>query len=85
MIAKKELFGTTKSGEEIYRYWLENSAGMRAGVINYGAILVNLFVPDKEGNTADVVLGFDTLAPYFENGCFFGAVTCTTANRGGNA
>lgn len=85
MIAKKELFGTTKSGEEIYRYWLENSAGMRAGVMNYGAILVNLFVPDKEGNTADVVLGFDTLEPYFENGCFFGAVIGPNANRVGNA
>ena len=48
-MVKKEIFGKTKSGQEIYRYWLENEKGMRAGVINYGAILVNLFVPDKEG------------------------------------
>lgn len=85
MITKKELFGTTKSGREIYRYWLENSKGMRAGIINYGAILVNLFVPDKDGNSADVVLGYDTLEPYFDNGCFFGAVIGPNANRVGNA
>lgn len=81
----KELFGKTKNGDEIYRYWLENSGGMKAGVINYGAILVNLFVPDKDGNVDDVVLGFDTLEPYFENGCFLGATVGPNANRVGKA
>lgn len=85
MSLKKELFGKTRSGEDIYKYWLENAGGMRAGIINYGAILVNLFVPDKEGNTADVVLGFDTLEPYFENGSFFGSTIGPCANRIGGA
>ncbi|MDE5910145.1 MAG: galactose mutarotase [Lachnospiraceae bacterium] len=85
MHMKKELFGKTKSEKEIYRYWLENSKGMRAGIINYGAVLVNLFVPDKNGNIADVVLGFDTLEPYFDNGSFFGAVIGPNANRVGGA
>lgn len=85
MHAKKELFGKTKSGREIYRYWLKNSKGMKAGVINYGAILVNLFVPDEVGNVADVVLGFDTLEKYFDNGCFFGATIGPNANRVGKA
>lgn len=82
---EKELFGTTKDGEKIYRYWLTNSKGMKAGVINYGAILVNLLVPDKDGNRDDVVLGYDSLEPYFENGCFFGAVIGPNANRIGGA
>ena len=82
---KKELFGKTKSGIEIYRYWLENSKGMKAGIINYGAILVNLLVPDQKGNIADVVLGYDTLEPYFENGSFFGATIGPNANRIGKA
>lgn len=81
MSVQKELFGKTKSGEEIYRYWLSNSRGMKAGIINYGAILVNLFVPDKDGRAVDVVLGFDALEPYFDNGCFFGAVIGPNANR----
>lgn len=78
---RKELFGQTRDGEEIYRYWLENSKGMKAGIINYGAILVNLIVPDKEGQEDDVVLGYDTLEPYFDNGCFFGATVGPNANR----
>lgn len=81
----KELFGKTKFGEEIYRYWIENTKGMRAGVINYGGILVNLFVPDKDGKTDDVVLGYDDLAAYEVNGCFFGATIGPNANRVGKA
>ena len=54
---------------------------MKAGIINYGAILVNLFVPDKEGNTEDIVLGYDHLEDYFTNGSFFGATIGPNANR----
>lgn len=78
---KKELFGQTGEGAEIYKYWIENSNGMKAGIINYGAILVNLIVPDKNGRKDDVVLGYDLLEPYFENGCFFGATIGPNANR----
>lgn len=85
MAVTKELFGMTKCGKEIYRYYISNSKGMKAGVINYGAILVNLFVPDKEGKAVDVVLGYDTLEPYFENGSFFGATVGPNANRIGGA
>lgn len=85
MSVTKELFGTTKCGKQIYRYFISNSKGLKAGVINYGAILVNLFVPDKNGEIADVVLGYDTLEPYFENGSFFGATVGPNANRIGGA
>ena len=85
MSVKKEPFGKTREGVDIYRYWLENDRGMKAGIINYGAILVNLLVPDKDGNVEDVVLGYDTLEDYFENGCFFGAVIGPNANRIGGA
>lgn len=81
MAVTKEFFGTTKDGKEISRYFIVNSKGMKAGVINYGAILVNLFVPDAKGELADVVLGFDTLEPYFANGSFFGATVGPNANR----
>ena len=46
---KKQLFGTTKEGREVFLYTLENKGGMKAEVIDYGAILVRLFVPDKNG------------------------------------
>lgn len=85
MAITKELFGVTESGKQIYRYYISGSKGLKAGVINYGAILVNLFVPDKKGITADVVLGYDTLEPYFENGSCFGATIGPNANRIGGA
>ena len=85
MGVQKELFGTDKEGKEVYLYTLSNSRGMKAKVMNYGAILVDLIVPDKEGKTADVVLGYDKLSEYFVNGCFFGAVIGPNANRIANA
>ncbi len=81
MSVVKEKFGTTKCGKDVYAYTLTNSAGMSARIINYGAILVNLMVPDKNGKVDDVVLGFDTLEGYFGNGSFFGATIGPSANR----
>ncbi len=73
------------NGQEATLYILENSKGMRAEVTNYGAILVNLFVPDKNGVLEDVVLGFDSVAGYMVNGSFFGATIGPSANRIGGA
>ena len=81
----KEKFGVTKDGREVYAFTLSNSNGVRARVINYGAVLVNLFVPDKDGNVEDVVLGFDSLEGYFDNGSFLGATIGPNANRIGGA
>lgn len=74
-------FGTTTGGEAIKAYVLTNSKGMEATVISYGAILTSLIVPDKNGKKEDVVLGYDTLEPYFENGSFFGVTVGRNANR----
>lgn len=78
---KKELFGTTKDGKDIYLYTLENENGMKAQVMNYGAILVNLLVPDKDGKVEDVCLGYDSLEEYYVNGCFFGSTIGPNGNR----
>ena len=85
MGVQKELFGSTKDGKEVYIYTLTNSRGMKARVMSYGAILVDLIVPDKNGHSADVVLGYDKLSDYFVNGCFFGSVIGPNANRIANA
>lgn len=81
----KELFGTTGDGKEVYAFTLENSNGVKARVINYGAILLNLYVPDAKGNVEDIVLGYDKLEDYYINNSFFGAVIGPSANRIGNA
>ena len=77
----KEKFGTTKDGKDVYAYTLSNSKGMAAKIINYGANLVSLLVPDANGRTEDVVLGFDRLEDYYGNGSFFGATIGPSANR----
>ncbi len=78
-------FGVTKEGEKVTLYTIENSHGMRADVIDYGANLVRLFVPDKNGSLDDVVLGFDSIESYEGNGCFFGSTIGRHGNRIGNA
>ncbi len=82
---KKELFGISGDGKDVYAYTLENSNGIKARVINLGAVLVNLYVPDANGKTDDIVLGFDKLEDYYGNGSFFGVVIGPSANRIGNA
>ena len=82
---RRESFGKTKEGKEVFLYHLENSKGMEAAVTNYGANLVSLLVPDKEGELRDVVLGFDWVAGYESNPSFFGALIGPSANRIGGA
>jgi aldose 1-epimerase len=54
-------------------------------VTDFGAILVRLVVPDREGRPVDVVLGYDDLASYLDNPCFFGATIGRNGNRIANA
>ena len=77
----KEKFGVTKDGRDVYAFTLSNTNGMQAKIINYGAILVSLLVPDRNGNVEDVVLGYDSLEGYYDNGSFFGATIGPSANR----
>ena len=79
-------FGKLPDGTAIQIYTLTNQHGVEARVTNYGGILVSLTVPDRKGNTADVILGFDSLAGYLSNpGPFLGALIGRYANRIGGA
>ncbi len=85
MALKKRNFGVTADGRELFLYTLENSKGMKAEITNYGANLVNLFVPDAKGEVADVVLGYDDVEGYKDNAACFGATIGPNANRIGQA
>jgi aldose 1-epimerase len=76
---------TTKSFGKATLYSIKNNNGMTAEVTDFGAILVNLYVPDKNGTVADVVLGHDNLEKYYTNGEFFGSTIGPSANRIDNA
>lgn len=78
---KKELYGKAHDGKDVYLYTVENKNGMEMTVMNFGAILVNVIVPDKDGNKQDVVLTCDSLETYHENGCYLGSTIAPSANR----
>lgn len=84
MSITKKKFGKIKD-QEVLLYTLKNKNGMTATFTDYGAILVDLYVPDKKGKLEDVVLGFDTLEGYLENKPGFGSFIGRHANRIGNA
>ena len=52
-------FGTLPGGETAHLYTI-CGGGLTAGISDFGATLVSLLAPDREGHLADVVLGFDT-------------------------
>ncbi|HOU14468.1 MAG TPA: aldose epimerase family protein [Anaerolineae bacterium] len=81
MKIKKQLFGTLADGTKIALYTLVNAQGMTATITNYGGIVVSLTAPDRDGNFADVVLGFDTLQEYVEHSPFFGCLVGRFGNR----
>jgi aldose 1-epimerase len=85
MNVSKKVFGTTKNGEEVTLFTLKNSKGMTATFLDYGAVLVNLLVPDANGKFEDVVLGYDTVAEYEKNGPGMGSFIGRHANRIGDA
>lgn len=77
---KKEAFGTAE-GKQIDLYTLTNSNGVKAKIINYGAILFSLELPDRDGNAADVTLGYGSLDEYVKNSKYFGATIGRYGNR----
>ena len=79
-VEKKE-FGKTADGTIVDIYTLTNANGMMVRITNYGGIITELHVPDRDGKLADVVLGFDNLKSYLAGHPHFGAVAGRVANR----
>lgn len=82
---EKREFGTAESGKTGYLFTLENKNGMKIKVTDFGAALVSVFVPDKNGDYLDVVLGYDDTKAYEKGGVSFGAPVGRNANRIGGA
>ncbi len=81
-----EPFGTTKDGQAVEVYTLKNDTGLVARVMTRGATLVELHVPDNNGDSADVIHGFDDVSGYeSEANQYFGCTTGRVCNRIGGA
>lgn len=74
-------FGTLPTGDPVEIHTLENTSGLQLKVIPYGASIVSLSVPDRDGRQADVVLGFSNLAGYAAPHPYIGAVAGRVAGR----
>ena len=77
----KSSFGFIPDGKEVELFTIVNSHGLKMTVMTYGATVVSLEVPDRNGKLMDVVLGYDSLSGYIRNSPYFGATVGRYANR----
>jgi len=77
----KKSFGVTKAGERATLYTMENAGGMKVSVSDFGAVIVEILVPDRNGNFADVNLGYDDVSGYEGNAPGYGSFLGRVANR----
>lgn len=77
-------FGTLND-REIKKYTIENSNGIKASVITYGATLTEIFAPDRKGEFKDILVGFDDLDGFVNRTDYQGVIVGPYANRIGNA
>jgi aldose 1-epimerase len=74
-------FGRLPDGTEVGLFTLTNARGLEIRAIAYGAILVSIRTPDRNGRLEDIALGFDDLDGYLTRSRFFGAVVGRYGNR----
>ncbi|MDB5746421.1 MAG: galactose-epimerase [Massilia sp.] len=74
-------FGQLPDGRTVSVFTLLNRAGMSVRILDFGGIITEIHVPDRNGDFADVALGFDTLEPYCGDSPYFGALIGRYGNR----
>lgn len=77
----KSIFGNLPDGRQVDLFVLENDNDITIKITNFGGAVTHLLVPDKNGNTGDVVLGFDKLENYLGEHPFMGVIVGRYANR----
>lgn len=78
---RKEKEGTLKDGREVTKYTLINRTNLQVSFYDLGAVITNLWMPDRDGNLDDIVLGYDNPEAYAVNVPSFGAPVGRYANR----
>lgn len=76
-----ESFGTLPDGQTVTEYRLTNDNGVSVAIIDYGGILTEVNVPDREGNVENISLGFEELKGYLGPDPYFGALIGRYGNR----
>jgi aldose 1-epimerase len=82
---KRASFGRLPDGATVDVFTLTNSRGVEVRAMTYGATIISVRTPDRNGRADDVVLGFDRVDDYLTKARFFGTVAGRYANRIGKA
>lgn len=77
----KEIFGKKPCGCEVDKYVVTNKNGASVEILSMGGIMHKLFMPDRNGNMADLICGFDTVEGYLTGGGYQGALIGRYGNR----
>ena len=81
MKLSEQPFGRTPGGDNVNLYNLSNDSGIEVSITNYGGAITSIKVPDRNGQIADVALGYETLGEYVKHPRFLGALIGRFANR----
>ena len=77
----KKPFGTTEGGEQVDLFTIENSSGTAVDIITYGATVNSIFTADRNGEKADIIMGFDTIEGHEKLSNYQGMTVGRYANR----
>jgi aldose 1-epimerase len=78
---RSDPFGTTPDGRTVELFTLTNAHGIEVRAMTYGATIVSIKTPDRDGHLGDIALGFDSLSGYLTESPYFGAVVGRYGNR----
>lgn len=81
MSVSKRSFSATSQGQEATLYTIKDKTGITLKVSDYGATVISVLVPDRDGVERDVLLGFDTLREYETDDHYIGACLGRCADR----
>lgn len=76
-----EPFGSTKNGDAVHRYTFSNGRGLEVRMLTLGATIQAVYVPDRRGRSANVVLGLRSVEDYENAGGYLGATIGRYGNR----
>ena len=80
-----EQMGKGPKGEDLFLYTIENENKTKLSVLNFGCVIYKFLFAGKDGKVRDVILGFENIEDYFEDGKCFGAIVGPIANRTADA
>jgi aldose 1-epimerase len=80
-LIKKKAFEKEVDGKKVSLFLLENDNGIKVYITNYGARIVALYTPDRNGQFADIVLGFNNIDDYINDKMYLGCIVGRYANR----